>query len=79
MWKYATRYFHCNINLIQFLTSLLQVVHSITDILNDIVEHFKVPDVDFDRRPSRKLSCKENNTSDLWEPKKMEGYVCKVR
>lgn len=56
-----------------------EVVHSISDILNDIIEHFKIPEVEAAR------SMKKSNTSrsisentDLWEAKKLGDYAGKT-
>ncbi|KAL1509464.1 hypothetical protein ABEB36_004192 [Hypothenemus hampei] len=55
-----------------------EVVHSVNDILNDIVEHFKIPEVEVERRSSRKFSIfKEGGTDELWEPKTMAPYFKK--
>ncbi|XP_066252577.1 intermembrane lipid transfer protein VPS13A-like [Euwallacea similis] len=54
-----------------------EVVHSVTDILNDIVEHFKIPETDFERRTPRKLSTRTSGGIDLWEPRKMDPFVSK--
>ncbi|KAJ8959923.1 hypothetical protein NQ314_006125 [Rhamnusium bicolor] len=51
-----------------------EVVHSINDILNDIVEHFKVPEVETVRKERRK-SVKTPEAEDLWEPKKLIEFV----
>lgn len=48
------------------------------DVLNDIVEHFKIPELELDKRTCRKLSVREGGNEELWEPKKMEPYICKV-
>ncbi|KAK5650330.1 hypothetical protein RI129_001359 [Pyrocoelia pectoralis] len=47
------------------------VVHSINDILNDIVDHFKIPDV----TPEMKKSKSKLDLEDLWEPKKINEIV----
>ncbi|XP_063908904.1 intermembrane lipid transfer protein VPS13C-like isoform X2 [Zophobas morio] len=49
-----------------------RVVHSLTDILNDITEHFKVPEVE------NKTHCRTSSKSecdDLWEPKKIDEFA----
>ncbi|KAJ8960584.1 hypothetical protein NQ318_013873 [Aromia moschata] len=48
-----------------------EVVHSINDILNDIVEHFKVPEVE----NSGGRAPKPPEPEDLWEPKKLEEFI----
>lgn len=53
-----------------------RVVHSIEDILNDIAEHFKVPEEHFiAAREKRKSNAEIIDTEDLWEPKKLLEYV----
>ncbi|XP_030755861.1 vacuolar protein sorting-associated protein 13A-like [Sitophilus oryzae] len=54
-----------------------EVIHSVNDILNDIVEHFKIPELEIEKKIHRRLSKKESETEDLWEPKKIEPYVNK--
>lgn len=46
-----------------------RVVHSLTDILNDIAEHFKVPEIE------NKESFVKKSEEDLWESKKIEDFV----
>lgn len=54
-----------------------EVVHSINDILNDIVEHFKLPQ---NMEINDKLKATENKKDpihDLWKPEKLDEYVDK--
>lgn len=51
-----------------------EVVHSINDILNDIVEHFKVPEAENMKR-ERTKSSKPSETEDLWESKKLNEFI----
>ncbi|KAH1005296.1 hypothetical protein HUJ04_006309 [Dendroctonus ponderosae] len=55
-----------------------EVVHSVNDILNDIVEHFKVPEMELERKWQRKCSTVEAAPEELWEPKKMPPYTTKA-
>lgn len=50
-----------------------KVIHSITDVLNDIVEHFKVPEVQqtLANRSKHKNGIDLPETENLWEPKKL--------
>ncbi|KAF5301566.1 hypothetical protein FQR65_LT08871 [Abscondita terminalis] len=49
------------------------VVHSINDILNDIVEHFKIPD---SLSESKEIKTPTKiDTEELWEPKKLNEYI----
>lgn len=52
-----------------------QVVYSINDILNDIVEHFRVPELETNCKTSRRTSDVKNTEADLWEPRKITNYV----
>ncbi|XP_060526445.1 intermembrane lipid transfer protein VPS13C-like isoform X2 [Cylas formicarius] len=54
-----------------------EIIHSINDILNDIVEHFKIPEVEVDRTERREKSQAGKEFDDLWEPKKIEPYINK--
>lgn len=49
-----------------------EVVHSINDILNDIVEHFKVPEAEVPKIERQKSI---TTAEDLWEPKKMSDFI----
>ncbi|KAF5273457.1 hypothetical protein FQA39_LY07474 [Lamprigera yunnana] len=49
------------------------VVHSINDILNDIIEHFKVPEF-LPENKELKVPTKIE-TEDLWEAKKLSKYI----
>nr|XP_022904021.1 vacuolar protein sorting-associated protein 13C-like [Onthophagus taurus] len=53
-----------------------RVVYAINDILNDIVEHFKLPD-EVPGNKLKRLESKEKEIEDLWEPKHLNEYVCK--
>lgn len=57
-----------------YLKICSEVVHSFNDILNDIVEHFKLPDTDTVKQECRKNS-KCISTGDMWETKKLSEYV----
>ncbi|XP_057653630.1 intermembrane lipid transfer protein VPS13A-like [Diorhabda carinulata] len=48
-----------------------EVVHSFNDILNDIIEHFKIPEVEV---PKSEKNLK-NTERDLWEPKKLTDFI----
>lgn len=56
-----------------------RVIHSVTDILNDIAEHFKVPDVQHTlaKRSKHRTSTEIPEVEDLWEPKKLIECVPK--
>lgn len=56
-----------------------RVVHSITDILNDIAEHFKVPEIQqtLVSKTKNKTSTTVPEMEDLWEPKKLIECVPK--
>lgn len=56
-----------------------RVVHSITDILNDVAEHFKVPEVQqsFTNKSKNKSSIDVPEMEDLWEPKRLIECVPK--
>lgn len=51
-----------------------RVVHSIEDILNDIAEHFRVPDSG-NLKANRMSNVMAAEIDDLWEPKKLEDFV----
>ncbi|KAB0792527.1 hypothetical protein PPYR_14486 [Photinus pyralis] len=50
------------------------VVHSINDILNDIIDHFKIPELPLEIRKSKS----KLDSDDLWEPKKLNDIVTRV-
>lgn len=54
-----------------------RIVHSINDILNDIVEHFRIPDSPNAYSGSRKVSTRSVDAEDLWEIKKIGEFVDK--
>lgn len=55
-----------------------RVVHSIADILNDIAEHFRVPEVQHTlAKAKRRRSAEAPEAEDLWEPKKLIECVPK--
>ncbi|XP_050293548.1 intermembrane lipid transfer protein VPS13C-like [Anthonomus grandis grandis] len=56
-----------------------EVVHSLDDIINDIEEHFKIPDMELARNVNKveKTNITEVN-EELWMPKKMDAYIDKV-
>lgn len=55
-----------------------RVFHSINDILNDITEHFKIPEAETPPREIvRKSRSKSFEFEDLWEPKKATEVVLK--
>ncbi|GJQ74448.1 hypothetical protein Trydic_g21318 [Trypoxylus dichotomus] len=60
-----------------FIQLCNRVVYSINDVLNDIVEHFKVPEGDVTpaRYKRNDMMCKDSE--DLWEPKRLKEYICK--
>ncbi|KAK4883024.1 hypothetical protein RN001_006343 [Aquatica leii] len=49
------------------------VVHSINDILHDIIEHFKVPDVLPESKEIKTLT--KPDGEELWEAKKLNDYI----
>ncbi|RZC35875.1 vacuolar protein sorting-associated protein 13A-like, partial [Asbolus verrucosus] len=49
-----------------------RVVHSLTDILNDIAEHFKVPEVENVKTEYKTVN--KHESEDLWEPKKTDEF-----
>lgn len=49
-----------------------EVVHSLNDILNDIVEHFKVPDRELKKETWKS---EQGKVEDLWEPKKITEFI----
>ncbi|XP_017782614.1 PREDICTED: vacuolar protein sorting-associated protein 13A-like [Nicrophorus vespilloides] len=52
-----------------------RVVYSINDILNDIVEHFKVPETVVSPKEMRKMEIiKQANMDNLWDPKKLTEF-----
>ncbi|KAG5885875.1 hypothetical protein JTB14_019138 [Gonioctena quinquepunctata] len=57
-----------------YLKLCSEVAHSFNDILNDIVEHFKVPEVEMTKQ-ERLETAKTPEVEDLWEPKKLEDFV----
>ncbi|KRT80524.1 hypothetical protein AMK59_6502, partial [Oryctes borbonicus] len=54
-----------------------RVVYSINDVLNDIVEHFKVPDGDVTPTRYKRNDMMNKDSEDLWEPKRLKEYICK--
>lgn len=54
-----------------------RVVHSINDIFNDIIEHFKVPDYERHMIDIKKSCSKNFELEDLWEPKKVNDTTVK--
>ncbi|XP_072395854.1 intermembrane lipid transfer protein VPS13A-like [Diabrotica undecimpunctata] len=57
-----------------YLKLCSEVVHSFNDILNDIVEHFKVPETELPKVEKTK-PVKTPDVEDLWEPKKLTEFV----
>ncbi|CAH1112949.1 unnamed protein product [Psylliodes chrysocephalus] len=58
-----------------YLKLCSEVVHSFNDILNDIVEHFKVPEVEVPKAEKVVKTAKTPEAEDLWEPKKLTDMV----
>lgn len=54
-----------------------EVVHSINDILNDIVEHFKLPQVTEMNDKLKAAEGKKDSIQDLWKPEKLDEHVDK--
>ncbi|KAK9700320.1 hypothetical protein QE152_g31312 [Popillia japonica] len=54
-----------------------RVVYSLNDILNDIVEHFKVPDGEVSPTRYKRNEMMTKIPEDLWEPKRLKEYICK--
>lgn len=62
-----------------YLQTCDRVVHSITDVLNDIAEHFKVPEMQQNCVKNKHKNSVEipEEVEDLWEPKKLIECVPK--
>lgn len=55
-----------------------RVVYSINDVLNDIVEHFKVPEGgEMSPTKFKRNFLHHKDFGDLWEPKRLKEYICR--
>lgn len=54
-----------------------EVIHSINDILNDIVEHFKLPNAEGNGK-TQGPEMRKDPVQDLWKPEKLNEFVDKL-